>query len=70
MFYHGERKMMLQILKIIILTLLNLFEVLRLYPHGYHKVDKRGHPIYYQLINKLKAEQLFKITTSERLINI
>jgi len=43
-------------------------EVLQLYPHGYHKVDKKGHPIYYQLINRLNAEKLFKITTSERLI--
>lgn len=43
-------------------------EVLKIYPHGYHKVDKAGHPIYYQIISKLNAEKLFKITTSERLI--
>ena len=43
-------------------------EVLRAYPHGFHKVDKKGHPIYYHLINKLNADKLFKISTSERLL--
>lgn len=43
-------------------------EVLKIYPHGYHKVDKEGHPIYYQLINRLDANKLFETTTSERLI--
>jgi len=43
-------------------------DVLKVYPHGFHKTDKRGNPIYYQLINKLNAEKLFKITTPERLI--
>ena len=43
-------------------------EVLKFYPHGFHKIDKMGNPIYYQLINKLNAEQLFKITTPEKLI--
>ena len=43
-------------------------EVLKLYPHGFHKVDRTGHPIYYQLLSKLNAKKLFEITTSERLI--
>ena len=43
-------------------------EVLKVYPHGFHKIDKKGNPIYYQLINKLKADKLFKLTTPERLI--
>ena len=41
-------------------------EVFKAYPHGYHKVDKKGHPIYYQLISKLNADKLFKVTTSEK----
>ena len=43
-------------------------EVFKAYPHGYHKVDKKGHPIYYQLINKLNADKLFEVTTSEKLL--
>ena len=43
-------------------------EVFKAYPHGYHKVDKEGHPIYYQLISKLDADRLFKVTTSEKLL--
>lgn len=43
-------------------------EILKIYPHGFHKVDKKGHPIYYQLLSKLNAKKLFEITTSERLL--
>ena len=43
-------------------------KVIRVYPHGYHKVDKEGHPLYYQLLNKLNADKLFKITTVDRLV--
>jgi len=43
-------------------------EVLKIYPHGFHKVDREGRPIYYQILSKLDAKKLFEITTSERLI--
>ena len=43
-------------------------EVLKIYPHGFHKVDREGSPIYYQILSKLDAKKLFEITTSERLI--
>ena len=43
-------------------------QVLKIYPHGFHKVDKEGRPIYYQILSKLDANKLFQITTSERLI--
>jgi hypothetical protein len=43
-------------------------EVLKIYPHGFHKVDREGRPIYYQILSKLDATKLFAITTSEKLI--
>ena len=43
-------------------------EVLKIYPHGFHKVDREGSPIYYQILSKLDAKKLFEITTSKRLI--
>ena len=43
-------------------------EILKIYPHGFHKVDKQGHPIYYQLLSKLNANDLFEKTSSEKLI--
>jgi hypothetical protein len=45
-----------------------LDEVLKAYPHGFHKIDKNGNPIYYQLISKLNTEKLFKISSTERLL--
>ena len=45
-----------------------LDNVLKVFPHGFHKVDKKGHPIYYQLINKLDVNKLFEYTTSDKLI--
>ena len=43
-------------------------EVLKVYPHGYHKIDKQGHPIYYQLIGDIDIEKLFAITSSDNLL--
>lgn len=37
------------------------------YPHGFHKTDKLGRPIYIEIIGELKIDELFKVTTSERL---
>ncbi|EAR98487.2 CRAL/TRIO, amine-terminal domain protein (macronuclear) [Tetrahymena thermophila SB210] len=45
-----------------------LAEVRHHYPHGYHKTDKLGRPIYIERIGMLKLTQLFQVTTEERLI--
>lgn len=39
-----------------------------MYPHFYHKIDKRGRPIYIERVGLLKIDELFKITNEERLI--
>jgi len=39
----------------------------QLYPRYYHKTDKEGRPIYVEVLNNLDLEQLFKVTTRERL---
>jgi hypothetical protein len=38
-----------------------------LYPRYYHQTDKLGRPLYIEQLGKLDLEQLFKITTRERL---
>ena len=45
-----------------------VLEVKKVYPHGYHKTDKKGRLIYIELISKLDVSGLFKITTEERMI--
>ena len=47
----------------------NLIEVKKLYPHGYHRTDKLGRPIYIELYDKTDVKGLFKITTEENMIN-
>jgi hypothetical protein len=42
-------------------------EVNKIYPRFYHKTDKQGRPIYVEIFSKLELDQLFKITTRERL---
>jgi hypothetical protein len=46
----------------------NLIEIKRLYPHGYHRTDKLGRPIYIELYDKTDVKELFKITTEEKMI--
>ena len=41
-------------------------ELKKLYPHGFHKTDKDGRPIYIDTFGYVDANQLFKITTEER----
>jgi hypothetical protein len=38
------------------------------YPHFYHKIDKKGRPIYIERLGHLKIDEVFKLTTEERLI--
>jgi hypothetical protein len=43
-------------------------DVKGIYPHGYHKTDKTGRPIYIELISKVNLDNLFKITKEERMM--
>jgi len=38
------------------------------YPHGFHKTDKLGRPIYIDMMGDIKIDDLFKLTTHERMI--
>lgn len=43
-------------------------EVKKIYPHGYHKTDKTGRPIYIEQISKVNLTELFKLTNEERMM--
>jgi len=38
------------------------------YPHGYHKTDKFGRPIYIEVIGDINASELFQHTNEDRLL--
>ena len=46
----------------------NLIEIKKLYPHGYHRTDKLGRPVYIELYDKTDVNGLFKITTEEKMV--
>ena len=46
----------------------NLIEIKKLYPHGYHRTDKLGRPVYIELYDKTDVKALFKITTEENMV--
>ena len=46
----------------------NLIQIKKLYPHGYHKTDKQGRPIYIELCDKTDVKGLFKITTEDKMV--
>ena len=46
----------------------NLIQIKKLYPHGYHRTDKIGRPIYIELYDKTDVNELFKITTDDKMI--
>ena len=46
----------------------HLIEVKKLYPHGYHRTDKIGRPIYIELYDKTDVNELFKITTEDKMV--
>jgi len=41
---------------------------MEVYPHGYHKIDKLGRPIYIERGGMLKVDKVFEISTEERLV--
>ena len=43
-------------------------KVAEIYPRFYHKTDKLGRPVYFEILGKMHVDALFSVTTSERLI--
>jgi len=43
-------------------------KVKAMYPHGYHRTDKSGRPIYIEQISKVNLSELFKVTTEDRMM--
>ena len=43
-------------------------KVQAVYPHGYHKVDKLGRPVYYERFGILNVDKLMEVTTEERIV--
>ena len=46
----------------------NLFEIKNVYPHGYHRTDKIGRPVYIERYNQTDVKALFKITTEDKMV--
>jgi hypothetical protein len=43
-------------------------KVSEMYPRFYHKTDKLGRPVYFEILGKMHVEALFSVTSTERLI--
>ncbi len=43
-------------------------QVKKFYPHGFHKVDKIGRPIYFEISGNLEVDEMFKITQADRML--
>lgn len=42
--------------------------MLKVYPHNYHKTDKLGRPLYIERPGLIKIEELFQLSSEERLV--
>lgn len=45
-----------------------VFEMKHFYPHGYHKTDLQGRPIYIERLGQLEIARLFEITNDQRMM--
>jgi len=43
-------------------------EFLSIYPQGYHKTDKKGHPIYIQHLGRVDMPKIRQVSTDERTV--
>uniref|UniRef100_A0A060SX04 ARAD1A00946p n=1 Tax=Blastobotrys adeninivorans TaxID=409370 RepID=A0A060SX04_BLAAD len=43
-------------------------KVAQYYPQYYHKTDKDGRPVYFEELGKVKINEMYKITTQERML--
>ena len=43
-------------------------KVIEVYPHGYHKIDKTGRPIYIERFGIMEIPKLWEVTTRERIV--
>eukprot|EP00210_Caulerpa_lentillifera_P000964 g931.t2 len=43
-------------------------EFLSIYPQGYHKTDKEGHPVYIQHLGRVDMSKIREITSEERMM--
>ncbi|KAJ6187903.1 hypothetical protein N7519_002811 [Penicillium mononematosum] len=43
-------------------------EVFKFYPQYYHKTDKDGRPVYIEKLGKIDLNQMYKITTADRML--
>ena len=66
-YYHWKAKMNLDYLYLSY-TFKEKLKLQLLFPHGFHKMTKEGHPIYFQVMGQLNPDELFKLSTTEELI--
>lgn len=43
-------------------------EFLSIFPQGYHKTDKQGHPVYIQHLGRVDLTRIREVTTEERML--
>ena len=48
--------------------LVNLFEIKKVYPHGYHWIDNLGRSVHIERYNLIDMKKLFKITKQVQMI--
>ena len=65
-YYHWKARMNLDYLYLNN-TFKEKYKLQLLFPHGFHKLTKDGHPIYFQIVGQLQAEELMKLGTTEEI---